>query len=141
MIRITPALYPESRFALGNLLCVSLCLLLAYGPLIAQGAPANTRRNSLVRLFNACTPPTPEQLKTYKEAAAAVRSVLEKMNPAKADTEAINNALKKVTLDDGTISKFELVAQTLEAGVSSKAGRLAVIQQLTIDLRDKANSL
>lgn len=140
MISITLALRPESRFALRNLLCVSLCFWLAYGPMIAHGAPANSR-NSLVRFFTACTPTTADQLKTYKEAAAAVRAVLEKMNPAKADTDTINNALKKVTLDDATITKFELVAQTLEAGVSSKTGRFGVLQQLSGDLREKVNSL
>lgn len=141
MISITPALNPESRSALKNLVCVSLCFLLVYGPMIAHGAPGVTRHKPLVRFFGPCTPPTAEQLKTYKEAAAAVRSVQEKMNPAKADIEAINNALKKVTLDDSMISKFELVAQTLEAGVASRTGRLAVLKQLTTDLTDRVNIL
>src|SRR6185369_2845 len=131
MISIPPAIQSESRFALRNLLCVSLCLWLAYGPMMAQAAPAN-RRHYLVRFFNACTAPTPEQLKAYDESAAAVRSVLDKMNPAKADTDAINNALKKITLDDAMMSKFELVAQTLEAGVSSRTGRFGIVRQLTI---------
>gem|GEM_PF-1924249 len=109
--------------------------------LVSSARKIDFRRPSRAGAMLACTAPTSDQAKTYREAAAAVKPLLEKFNPVKADTEAINTALKKVTFDESMVGKFESVADTLEAGVASKNGRLGPLKSVISDLTAKLSEL
>ena len=109
--------------------------------LVSPAKKIDFRLTSGAGAIVACTAPTSDQAKAYRDAAAAVKTVLEKFNPAKADTEAINTALQKVTFDEGMVTKFDTIADTLEAGVASKSGRLGPLKSVLADLTTKLSDL
>jgi hypothetical protein len=110
-------------------------------PVFARKADAISPSTLLSSANVACTAPTPDQFKAYRDAAAAARTALDKMNPAKADTEAINTALKKIAFEEAIVGKFETVAATLEAGVASRNGRFAALRQAVTELNGKVAEL
>jgi hypothetical protein len=129
-----------------HFLRILLCLFLAAAYLaafagISKAKGEMARPVKPISAMVACTAPTTEQARTYQQAAAAVRTVLEKFNAAKSDAEAIDNALKKVTFDDAMVGKFETVADILEAGIASRNGRFGPLGQATTELNTKLGEL
>lgn len=129
------------RTLVTRLLCCVLLLASMLGPALAMAASPPARPS-----LQTCTPPPgDDKVAAYRREAAAARAALADLGKAVAaargDAEAINDSLNKVTFDEAMLGKFEKVAETLEKGVGSEAGRFAPLNKQLADVNTKLTAV
>lgn len=113
--------------------------------ILEKRATSNPKTKSNVAPSSSPCRVSNDSIRRFKVAASAARSALEKLklvsDPAKADADAINGALKKATIDDAMPGQFSQAAATLDNGVNSKDGRFAPLKSPSDAMATKSKAL
>jgi len=137
LIRYMPPV--QSRRFTRHLLLCALVIVFLQPSAFGQAIHTLSLRE---RFGQQCKSPGPDAIKTYNDAATLARASLDKLKalPIKSDADGINDALKKITVDEAMVAQFTRVAELLEAGVDKNA-RFGPLKQALDEMNAKSKIL